>query len=180
MKLVIIVLLCLFNNISYAEVNEKNTNKMKEFLKEHDFSIHTLSWTKHYINGNPNQTEGFNNHLFMAGITIDKEKRTKIVLGTLNNSQNNRCIILGISRDWIKINDYLDFVGMYAYNGEIPGVACEGCGNDGIYRTFKNHTGVGFAPYIYHGIRFNATKNLSINSGIILPGLFASTIEFRF
>jgi hypothetical protein len=152
-------------------------------IKNPRFSIYTGSFVKHivYIDRPPEgYNEYFNNRSFAFGMTIDEKKRTSIVVGALYNSYKGRCGTIGISRDWKKINDKMDFVGLYAYVGELPGLGfSRNCGNDGSYGTMERITGIGFVPYLYHGVRYNITPYLGVNMGLVFPHVFVSTIEWR-
>ena len=46
--------------------------------------------------------------------------------------------------------------------------------------TFKKSTGIGFAPYIWHGISYKIMDNIKINSGIIFPHVATINLEFVF
>ena len=164
----------------FASGNAVAGLKEYDFFKKHEISIQTLSYVKHLGSNDPSLTEGFGNKLFVAGIGIDKEKKTKILAGFINNSFNDKCALLGVSRNWVKLSNRFDFVGMYAYVGEIPGIGCENCGNEGIYHTFRNGTGLGFAPYIWHGLSYKITDNFKINSGIIFPTIATINLELAF
>ncbi|WP_201340839.1 hypothetical protein [Abyssogena phaseoliformis symbiont] len=54
------------------------------------------------------------------------------------------------------------------------------CGDDGVYAKIKKATGLGFAPYIYHGLEYDLNKNISIEGGFILPLILVATIQFHF
>ncbi len=171
MNLFLVLFFFLFTNFAFAD-------DRKSFFKDRDFSVYFLSWTKH-INSD-NKTEGFKNYAFMAGVSIDDARKMKLIFGSLKNSFDNRCTMIGISRDWVKLSNNFDFVGIYAYVGEIPFTRCEHCGDDGTYKSIKKHFNVGFAPYIWHGIRYRATNHLSINAGILFPNIVSASLELRF
>ena len=152
-------------------------------IKNPRFSLYTGSFVKHIVNiDRPPEgyNEYFGNKSFAFGMTIDEKKRTSIMVGALYNSYKGRCGIVGIARDWKKINEKMDFVGIYAYVGELPGMAfSRNCGNDGSYGTMERLTGIGFVPYLYHGVRYNITPYLGINAGLVFPHVLVGTIEWR-
>ncbi len=41
-------------------------------------------------------------------------------------------------------------------------------------------TGVGFSPYIYHGLQYNFTDYFGVEGGIILPAIFVMSIQWSF
>jgi len=69
---------------------------------------------------------------------------------------------------------------MYAYAGEFFADAFKNCGNEGVYKQFEKRTGIGFAPYIYHGLEYKVFNNLSFDVGLILPTLFVSSFKISF
>jgi hypothetical protein len=175
-KVVFILFFLAFQAKTIAKADTSKYN----FFKNHEISIQTLSYVKHLGSNDPSLNEGFGNRLFIAGLSVDEQKKTKILFGFINNSFNDKCMLLGISHNWIKLSDKFDFVGMYAYVGEIPGIACQNCGNEGVYNTVKKSTGIGFAPYIWHGISYKIMDNFKINSGIIFPHVATINLEFVF
>ncbi|OUV63431.1 MAG: hypothetical protein CBC79_01820 [Gammaproteobacteria bacterium TMED119] len=79
-----------------------------------------------------------------------------------------------------KIDQKIKFVSVYAYVGEFVADSFAECADDGIYQDIDNIVGLGFAPYIYHGINYNLVHELSINGGLILPGVVSFTLEYSF
>ena len=54
---------------------------------------------------------------------------------------------------------------VYGYTGEFFFDAFEHCGDHGSYKDFKDATGIGFSPYIYHAIQYNFTDYFAVESG---------------
>ena len=54
------------------------------------------------------------------------------------------------------------------------------CGDGGIYKTFKKKTGVGFAPYLYHGLEYDISKNISLETGLLLPHIYVISLQLNF
>jgi hypothetical protein len=54
------------------------------------------------------------------------------------------------------------------------------CGDSGTYRTAKKITGVGFSPYIYHGLQYNFTDYFGVETGIIVPAIFVMSVQWSF
>ncbi len=166
-------------DISFAEekINEKS------FFKDRDFSVYFGSFVRHSLNPLDKSyqgTDGFKNYAVMVGVSIDDEKKTKIIAGTLLNSFHDRCAVLGVARDWMKLRDDLHFVGIYAYAGYAPFGGCQNCANKGAYEDIKKQYHIAAAPYIWHGLRYDVTKRFSVNAGILVPGFLSATMEWRF
>jgi hypothetical protein len=49
-----------------------------------------------------------------------------------------------------------------------------------MYKRIEELTGIGFAPYIYHGISYDITSIMSFEAGLILPGLAVASIQWKF
>jgi hypothetical protein len=54
------------------------------------------------------------------------------------------------------------------------------CGDSGTYRTAKKITGIGFSPYLYHGLQYNFTDYFGVEGGIIVPAIFVMSIQWSF
>ena len=63
--------------------------------------------------------EDFANHLALVGYRI--AAKTHISAGTIINSHDERCFVVGVNHEWKSFNDYLEFTGGYAYVGPILG-----------------------------------------------------------
>ena len=98
----------------------------------------------------------------------------------MKNSFDDRCIALGVRRDWASLGNGWVFKGIYGYVGEFFFDAFEDCGDHGSYKDFKDATGIGFSPYIYHGLQYNFTDYFGIESGIILPAVFVISVQWSF
>jgi len=162
------VLLCFaFIFVSYAD-------------DEPQHSIIAASFTYHfYPTGKHNQY--FNNEFIAYTWRSDYLNfADKFIVGTLSNSSDNRCLLLGVGRDWQQLNPKTKVVGVYAYVGEFFTDTFDECGRDGIYHDFDTITGIGFASYIYHGLKYNFINNLHFNGGLILPGVVSFTLQATF
>ncbi len=144
------------------------------------YSLLAASFTYHIYP--PGQhTQYFDNELIALTRTVNQiEQIDRIVVGTLKNSSDNRCLMLGVGQDWQQINSKTKLVGLYAYVGEFFWHNFEECDDDGIYADLDNLLGLGFAPYIYHGIKYNFTPQSTINGGLILPGVLSFALEYSF
>lgn len=162
-----VLLYCVFTFISYAGDEPKH-------------SIIAASFTYHfYPPGKHNQY--FNNEFIAYTQRTDYLNfADKFIIGTLKNSSDNRCLLLGVGRDWQQLNAKTKVVGVYAYVGEFFNDTFDECGRDGIYHDFDKITGIGFAPYIYHGVKYNFINNLHLNGGLILPGVVSFTLQATF
>ena len=103
-----------------------------------------------------------------------------VVLGTMKNSFNDRCLAAGVRRDWAGWNNGWVFKGIYGYVGEFFFDTFDDCGDHGSYHDFKKVTGIGFSPYIYHGFQYNFTSYFGMDVGIIIPSVFVITAQWSF
>jgi hypothetical protein len=75
----------------------------------------------------------------------------------------------------------MTFEGVYAYAGELLLDTFSECGDSpGLYNRIKGVTGIGFAPYLYHGIEFDLSQHASLEAGAILPGILVLTVQWHF
>ena len=143
------------------------------------FSLNTGSFVYHAYNlDKTKQTQFFDNKYFSASIKVSDSNA--LVVGTFLNSYGNRCVLLGLEKNWHNFNNKLSFEGLYAYAGDFFFEPLDHCGDKGIYKKFKNITGVGFAPYLYHGIEYDINKIISLDLGIILPGILVASLGWKF
>ncbi|MCZ4061604.1 hypothetical protein O3W44_24385 [Pantoea sp. LMR881] len=143
------------------------------------YSVNTGSFVYHLIGNHGLYTEKFENDYFSAERRFSADSPYSILAGTMKNSYGDRCIALGLRRDWITRSEWT-FKGVYGYTGEFFVDAFSHCGDEGIYRSFKNAVGVGFAPYIYHAAQYNVTDYFGIESGIIFPAVFVISVQWSF
>lgn len=162
-------ILCLLTVASECVATEKNL-----------YSINTGSFVYHLTNNNGQYTENFDNKFLSVERRFPNDKRYSFLAGTMKNSFNDRCIALGLRRDWISNDPSWAFKGVYGYVGEFFLDTFSQCGNDGSYKKFKDVTGIGFSPYIYHAIQYNLTSYFGIESGIIFPSIFVIGAQWSF
>lgn len=143
------------------------------------YSFNTGSFVYHLIGNHGLYTEKFGNQFFSAERRFTDDSPYSFLAGTLKNSYGHRCIALGVRRDWIKQKGWA-FKGVYGYTGEFFAKSFRECGDEGVYHAFKNATGVGFAPYIYHAVQYNVTDYFGIESGIIFPTVFVVSVQWSF
>lgn len=141
-------------------------------------TLRTGSYVEHIFDRDQNYTEGLNNEFFALGVGVGDS--SEIIVGTLKNSYDNRCAFIGYGKEWYRFNDKISFEGIYAYVGELFADQFSHCGKDGIYNTFSEKVGVGFAPYVYHGIRYHFTSYFSVETGVVLPELAVASIVWEF
>lgn len=149
--------------------------------EELNISVHLGSYSIH-LTDNGDHTEGFSNKLFSVGYPINKFMPyiDGVLIGTAINSSGNRCALIGIEKNYIDFSKQLSFEGSYTYVGEFFFSAFEKCGDDGIYETIKRKIGIGFAPFIYHGLEYDISKYISLEAGIILPDIALFSIQYNF
>ena len=124
------------------------------------YSVNTGSYVYHLTNNHGQYTENFENHFFSVERKFSADSKYSLLLGTMNNG-------------WT-------FKGVYGYTGEFFFDAFEHCGDHGSYKDFKDATGIGFSPYIYHAIQYNFTDYFAVESGIIIPSVFVISIQWSF
>ena len=147
--------------------------------KEARFSLKIGSYIHHIqSNNHVEYNEAFNNKLISGGVKISQSN--ELIIGTFLNSYKDRCALIGLDRNWHDINPKLSFHGIYAYAGEFFLNQFDHCQNNGIYKSFKDRTNIGFAPYIYHGLRYNITKIAGLEFGFIFPKILAGTLRWEF
>lgn len=144
------------------------------------YSFNTGSFVYHMTGNHGQYNEKFNNKFFSVERKFSPESEYSLLAGTMKNSFDDRCLSLGVRKDWMSSPTGWTFKGVYAYTGEFFFKAFSQCGNDGTYRTAKKMTGVGFSPYIYHGVQYNFTNYFGVESGIIIPSIFVVSMQWRF
>ena len=144
------------------------------------YSVNTGSWIYHLSNNHVQYTEGFDNQFASVERKFSADSKYSLLVGTMKNSFDDRCIALGVRRDWASLGSGWVFKGIYGYVGEFFFDAFEHCGDHGSYKDFKDATGIGFSPYIYHGLQYNFTDYFGIESGIILPAVFVISVQWSF
>lgn len=143
------------------------------------YSVNTGSFVYHLLDNQGMYTEKFDNQFFSAERRFSEDSEYSLLLGTMKNSYGDRCLALGVRKDWKKQSRWT-FKGVYGYTGEFFFEPFSHCGDDGIYRSFKKTTGVGFAPYIYHAVQYNFTDYFGVESGIIFPSVFVISMQWSF
>jgi len=144
------------------------------------FSMNTGSFLYHAVPKDDDSNQYFNNQYFSIERKFSKNSDYSLLAGTFMNSQDNRCILLGMRKDWYRFSDKLVLKGVYAYAGEFFVDTFVDCGNDGFYEEMKKATGVGFAPYFYHTMQYNFTDYFGVEGGLLLPGIVVMSMQWSF
>ena len=144
------------------------------------YSINTGSYVYHLTHNHGQYTEHFDNKFISVERKFSEQSEYSYILGTMNNSFNDRCLAAGVRKDWASLGDGLVFKGIYGYVGEFFFDAFSDCGDHGSYHDFKKVTGVGFSPYIYHGLQYNFTSCFGMDVGLIIPSVFVITVQWSF
>lgn len=142
--------------------------------------MNTGSFLYHAFPKNEDSNQYFDNRYFSIERKFSKDSDYSWMVGTFLNSQGYRCALLGMRKDWYRVNEQLVIKGVYAYAGEFFFKAFEECGEDGFYEEMKDATGVGFAPYIYHAAQYNFTDYFGVEGGLMLPGIIVMSIQWTF
>lgn len=144
------------------------------------YSVNTGSWTYHLTNNHGQYTEGLDNQFVSVERKFSSNSKYSLLIGTMKNSFDDRCIAIGVRRDWVSLGNGWVFKGVYGYVGEFFFDTFEHCGNHGSYKDFKEVTGIGFSPYIYHSFQYNFTDNFGLETGVILPSVFVVSLQWSF
>ena len=149
--------------------------------KDKKISFHVGSYTQH-LGANGDHVEGFDNNLFSIEYPINEYAPffDNFVIGTLENSIGDRCFMMGAQKTYFDLYDGLSFEGYYIYCGEFFFGLFAECGDDGVYQTIKEQTGLGFAPFIYHGLQFDMTSYISLDVGLMLPSIMFVSLQYNF
>lgn len=171
MRRFILFFVTLFAGVALSPVSADNDNQ---------YSIIGASFTYHVYPPGKHE-EYFSNRLIaVARYTDILPYVDRLMLGTLKNSSGNRCLMIGVGRDWKKLNEKAKVIGIYSYVGEFFADTFDECSDEGIYKDMDSVVGIGFAPYIYHGVNYNLIQQLSINGGLIFPGVVSFALEYSF
>ena len=148
--------------------------------KDLDYSLNTGSFIFHAYAPNQQFNQYFHNQFIAAEKRLDESVVDSVIFGTFLNSYDDRCILLGVQKNWINFNRRLSFEGVYAYAGEFFIDAFSKCGVSGPYNDMLRATGVGFVPYIYHGIEYDLDPHVSLEAGALLPGILVLSVQWHF
>lgn len=144
------------------------------------FSINTGSLSYHAFPPDEDSNQYFDNRYFSIERKLSADSDYSVMAGTFLNSQNERCALIGVRKDWHRFSDKLVFKGVYAYAGEFFIETFEDCGQGGFYEDMKDNIGVGFAPYIYHAAQYNFTDYFGVEGGLMLPGILVLSVQWSF
>lgn len=142
------------------------------------YSMNTGSYVYHMTGNHGQYNEHFNNNFFSVERKFSQDSKYSVLVGTMKNSFDDRCLTLGVRRDWLKNDTGWVLKGVYAYTGEFFFDAFSHCGDSGTYRTAKKITGIGFSPYLYHGLQYNFTDYFGVEGGIIVPAIFVMSVQW--
>lgn len=140
-------------------------------------TLNTGSFIYHVVPSSKggNYTQFFDNEYLSIGVKISK--KSYFSFGTSLNSFGDRMAILGFKTNLYTFNEIIHFEGFYAYAGEFFFKEFCHAGDQGVYKQIKEKTGIGFAPYIYHGVDIKLNSYLTIEAGIILPIIPVVTLQ---
>lgn len=163
----LLLILSLLPFKSYAELNTL-------------ISMNTGSFLFHAVPFDTESHQYFGNQYFSLERKFSEDSDYSLMVGTFLNSQANRCFLLGVRKDWHRINKRLVLKGVYSYAGEFFFDTFDNCGDGGVYRTSKENTGVAFAPYIYHAAQYNFNEHVGVEAGFILPLIMVVSVQWSF
>lgn len=145
-----------------------------------DYSLNTGSFIFHAYAPNQKFNQYFHNQFVAIEKSVSHSIIDNYVVGTFLNSYDDRCILLGVQKNWINFHNKLSFEGLYAYAGEFFIDAFSECGASGLYNDMLRATGIGFVPYIYHGIEYDLDPHISLEAGALLPGILVLSVQWHF
>lgn len=173
MKIKIFCSLLLISHFAFPQ-----DEKIPKFDAIPKFTINTFAFVYHVIpKSEPDYTQYFSNDFLNFGIRLTD--RSYFSVGTSKNSFGDQMAIIGYRHIWHRFNKRLYFEGLYAYAGEFFLPIFSHAGDNGIYHKLKMKTGIGFAPYIYHGIDYAITSYLTLELGFILPIIPIVTLQIN-
>ncbi len=144
------------------------------------YSVNTGSYVYHLTGNHGQYTENFENNFFSGERKFSADSKYSLLIGTMKNSFDDRCLAIGVRRVWKDFDNGWVFNGIYGYTGEFFFHAFRDCGDHGSYHDFKKATGIGFSPYIFHGFQYNFTSYFGLETGIIIPSVFVVTAHWSF
>ncbi|PLR35421.1 hypothetical protein CYR55_13470 [Chimaeribacter californicus] len=143
------------------------------------YSIHTASFVYHAFAPKDRYEQYFKNELIAVERRMNSTSDYSLYAGTMINSEGDRCVLLGVDKKWAQYNKW-DVEGIYLYAGEFFFKSFSHCGDSGAYHDIKKATGVGFAPYIYHGVKYNVNRYVGLRAGFILPVITVLSVQINF
>ncbi len=142
------------------------------------FTINTAAFVYHVSPPSvPEYTQYFSNDFLNFGIRLTD--KSYLSLGTLKNSFGDQMAMIGYRHIWHHFNDRIFVEGLYAYAGEFFFPVFSHAGDHGVYKEFKDKIGIGFAPYVYHGVDIAITSYLTLEVGFILPFISIATLQIN-
>ena len=143
------------------------------------YSVHVLSLVYHFIDRSSDTVEGFSNQLSLFSIQLpERYFIDDVIIGSLIHSGGKRCLVVGGRKHLKHFNDRLSFNGTYAYVGEAPSDVFNDCGDNKIYRGIRDKTGIGAAPYLYHGLEYDLNRHVSLHTGYTLTNILSANLEY--
>jgi opacity protein-like surface antigen len=143
------------------------------------YGVHGLSLVYHVVDRSSDLVEGFSNQLSLFSMQLPEQFfLDDIMIGSLLHSGGKRCLVLGGRKNWKYFSDRLSFNGVYAYVGEAPSDIFNDCGDNKIYRDIRDKTSFGAAPYLYHGVEYDLSRNFSIHAGYTVTNILSTNLEY--
>lgn len=143
------------------------------------YAVNPTAFVYHAYSPGKDYTQYFQNQYVAIERKFSPQSDYSLAVGSLKNSFSDRCLLLGVRKDWITEGRWI-FKGGYAYAGEFFLNTFSHCGDEGVYKNIKDATGIGFAPYIYHALQYSINENTSVEGGIILPGIVIFSVQLHF
>lgn len=110
------------------------------------YSVNTGSWIYHLSNNHGQYTEGFDNQFASVERKFSEDSPYSLLAGTMKNSFDDRCIALGVRRDWVSLGNGWVFKGIYGYVGEFFSRPSSTAAIMVLIRILKTPQVLGFLP----------------------------------
>lgn len=76
------------------------------------YSMNTGSFLYHLVPYDPDSHQYFGNQYFSIERKFSEESDYSLMVGTFLNSQANRCMLIGVRKDWYQVNDKVVIKGI--------------------------------------------------------------------
>ena len=98
----------------------------------------------------------------------------------MKNSFDDRCLTLGVRRDWLKNDTGWLLKACMPIPGNFSLTLSATAATQAPTVPLKKSPAFGFSPYIYHGLQYNFTDYFGVEGGIIIPAIFVMSIQWSF
>lgn len=100
------------------------------------YAVNPIAFIYHADRPGKKYTQYFQNKYIAIERKFSLDSDYSLVIASLKNSFSDRCMLIGVRKDWIK-NGRWTLKGGYAYAGEFFLNTFSHCGDEGIYKNIK-------------------------------------------